>query len=192
MKEGWVSIHRKILEDSLWLVGTLTQKLLMVTLVLMANAKSKEWIWDGNKCHVKRGQLITSLESLKEILGKDVTVKQIRTALKNLEKYGFLTNQSTKTGRLITLLNYSKYQDNQKGSDKEVDKDMTKKCQSSDKEGSPNNKYNKDNKEIKKIPKSSSSLNNGGKINYGCYLQYNQRNYSRNQIEKLEEKFYKA
>ena len=164
----------------------------MITLILMANSKSKEWIWEDRKFYVERGQLITSLENLKEILGKDITIRKVRTALKNLEKHGFLTNQSTRTGTLITVLNYDKYQDNQKGSGKKIDKDMTKKCQSSDKEGSPNNKDNKDNKKINNKYIGNNCLDGGGKTNGGNHIQYNKRSYSNNQIEKLQKKFYKA
>ncbi len=74
--------------------------------------------------------MVTSLASLAEKCGKGITVQNVRTALEKFEKYGFLTNQSTKTGRLITVVNWAFYQD----SSCEVTKQPTKHQQSSNKE----------------------------------------------------------
>ena len=142
MNKGWVSIHREILDSPLWIQGTYTQKLLMIVLILRANASPKKWLFKGKKILVERGQLITSLESLKNILGKGIGIRQVRTALLNLEKYEFLTNQSTKTVRLITVLNYSKYQGKGKVCDKQRGKEVSKRGQTGDIERSPNNNVN--------------------------------------------------
>lgn len=58
--------------------------------------------------------------------GEGVTIQNVRTALERFEKLGFLTSISTKTGRLITIVNWEKYQgrdfvDNN-GSNKELTK----------------------------------------------------------------------
>lgn len=84
----------------------------MITLVMMANHQDGKW-WDEWKkewIEVKRGQLITSLDKLVKSCGKGISVQNIRTALLVLEKMQFLTNQSTKHYRLITLVNYDLYQ----------------------------------------------------------------------------------
>ena len=125
MSKGWVSIHRKMLEDCLWLTGTSAQKLLMITAILKANNEPTEWMWKGDKYTVLRGQFITSIEKLQKAIGKGVSRQNIRTALKNLKKYGFLTDESTKAGRLITVVNYTKYQDNQKGANIETNHEVT-------------------------------------------------------------------
>lgn len=108
---GFFTLHRRLFEDVLWLNGTPIQKALMVLCIGKAGFKQNDWVWEGKKFEVQRGQFITSLDSLKKELGKGSSIKKIRTSLLNLEKYGFLTNKSTKTGRLITIVNYSKYQD---------------------------------------------------------------------------------
>ncbi len=120
----------------------------MVVLILEANCTQKEWIFNGEKILVKRSQLITSLDILKGKIGKGVKVGQVRTALKNLKKYGFIASETTNTGRLITVLNYDKYQVNNSTSSKVNDKDIAKGKQSSNKEPAPNNNDNKENKEI--------------------------------------------
>lgn len=153
MSKGWVSIHRRILEDCLWLTGTSAQKLLMITAILKANNEPNEWVWKGDKYTVRRGQFITSIEKLQKAIGKSITRQNIRTALKNLKKYGFLTDESTKTGRLITVLNYTKYQDNQKGANIETNHEVTDRSPTGNQQVTPNNKDNNDDNISLSIPK---------------------------------------
>lgn len=108
--EGFFVLHRKLLGDSLWLTGTATQKLLIIVLIALANHTANEWIWKGQKVTIERGQTITSLASLKDILGNDISIKQIRYSLGLLEKHKFLAMTMASTGRIITILNYNKYQ----------------------------------------------------------------------------------
>ena len=108
--DGFFIIFRELFNDPLWLNGSPTMKLLIIYLMGKANHEPNQWIWGGNKFEIKRGQMVTSLDNLKKGIGKGVTIQNIRTALNNLEKYGFLTNQSTKTGRLITIVNYDELQ----------------------------------------------------------------------------------
>jgi hypothetical protein len=56
------------------------------------------------------GQMITSLESIKNKCGDGISFQNIRTALKRFETLGFLTNKSTKHNRLITIVNWNTYQ----------------------------------------------------------------------------------
>jgi hypothetical protein len=81
---------------------------------MMVNHDKNEWEWQGNKFNVMPGQMITSLESIVIEAGKGITIQNVRTALIKFEKYRFLTNQSTKTGRLITIENWGLYQSNEK------------------------------------------------------------------------------
>ena len=78
---------------------------------------------------------------------KGVSIKNVRTALEKFEKYGFLTNQSAKTGRLITVVNWAFYQD----SSYEVANQSANSRQSYGKEvaTNKNNKNNKNKKNIK-------------------------------------------
>jgi DNA-binding transcriptional regulator YhcF (GntR family) len=63
--------------------------------------------WDnGEKCG--RGQLYIGRADLARIW--KVGEQTVRTILKNLEKDGFLTSQSTNRGTIITITNYDTYQ----------------------------------------------------------------------------------
>lgn len=109
------------------------QRDVMINCLLLANHEGKTWEWKGKLFKCKPGQFITSLNSLKKVCADDVTIRNIRTALDKLEKWGFLTNESTKTGRLITIVNWEKYQSKDKETDKDTDKEMTNDRQSTDK-----------------------------------------------------------
>ena len=61
---GWIKLHRKLTESSKWVNSTPEQKVILVTLITMANHSPKEWEWKGEPYVCERGQLITSLESM--------------------------------------------------------------------------------------------------------------------------------
>lgn len=109
--EGWIKLHRKLQEKAIWQCTTPEQKVILITILLNANHEVNEWEWQGKQFTCEPGQMVTSLNSLAEKCGKGVSIKNVRTALEKFEKYGFLTNQSAKTGRLITVVNWEFYQD---------------------------------------------------------------------------------
>ena len=108
--QGWIKLHRKLLDNALWKDCTFQQKVVMITLLLMANHEPKKWIFKGEKFECKAGQFITSLPSIQEKAGKDISIMQIRTCLTKFEKHGFLTCKSTNKNRLITIENWALYQ----------------------------------------------------------------------------------
>jgi hypothetical protein len=91
---------------------------------LDVNHDAKEWEWKGEKFKILPGQTITSLENLATKAG--VSIQNVRSALKRFEKLEFLTNESTKTGRLITVLNWELYQEEFETPNKATNKDLTK------------------------------------------------------------------
>lgn len=109
-KDGWIKLYRKLLDDSLWKISTPEQKVLMITILLMVNHKEKEWAWKGKKFKVPIEGMVTSHEKIRKNAGKNISVKKFRVFLEKFQKYGFLTNETTKTGRLIVVLNFNKYQ----------------------------------------------------------------------------------
>jgi hypothetical protein len=70
------------------------------------------------------GEFITSLETIKKMT-KELTIRNIRTALDKLAKWRFLTNESTKQGRRITILNWGLYQCADNNIDKGIDRRAT-------------------------------------------------------------------
>ena len=105
---GWVKLHRSILSDPVWFSATAEQKAVLISILLLADHKPQQWIWHGQKFETIPGQFITSLNSLADKAG--VSLQNVRSAITRFEKLNFLTNQSTKTGRLISIINWDSYQ----------------------------------------------------------------------------------
>jgi len=108
---GWVKIHRELLEKSIWKDSTDAQKVVLITILLLASHIENEWFWSGTRHIIKPGQFVTSIKSLAEKTG--LTSQKIRTSLKKFESYGFLTSKATNKNRLITVVNWEKYQNSQ-------------------------------------------------------------------------------
>lgn len=107
---GWIKLHRELLFHPIWQNSTPEQKTVLVTLLCMANHQHKKWEWRGKEFEARPGQFVTSLNSIVKACGRGVTIKNVRTALNRFEKLGFLASESTNTGRLITIENWSKWQ----------------------------------------------------------------------------------
>lgn len=149
---GHFKVWRALYTKPIWLKSTLEQQVILMTLIAMANFKENEWEWKGQKYTVKPGQFITSLESIRSNTGGNVSVQNVRTALSRFERLGFLTNESTKTGRIITIVNWEEYQATEEQATEEQankggNKDLTKTQQRGNKDLTP---IEEGNKEIKK------------------------------------------
>ena len=141
MNNGFFKIYRELWDKPIWKQSTPIQKTVLLTLLSMVNFAPAEWEWQGQKFSVQPGQTITSLQHIAERCGKGVNVGNVRGALDRFVKLGFLANESTKTGRLLTVVNWGAYQyldDERCTADC---KDLTKAMQS-DCKGSASNKKN--------------------------------------------------
>lgn len=148
---GWIKLYRVLLDDDLWIDCTPVQKVVMVTLLLMANHKERKWIWQGKKFVANPGQMVTSLESIKGKSGKGVSIRAVRTSLTKFENVGFLTSESTNSGRLVTIANWAKYQE---GIEKATN-ELTGNRQATDKQLTTNKNVKNDKK---KTPSSDALL----------------------------------
>ena len=148
--EGWIKLHRCLFKKAIWLQSTPEQKVVLITLLGMANHCGKEWEWQGKQFKAEPGQFVTSLESITKKCGKGISMQNVRSSLKKFEKYEFLTQEVTKTGRLINIVNWELYQGLQEETNKEVTKDLTKNQQTGNKEltTNKNDKNNKNDKEV--------------------------------------------
>lgn len=99
---GYIQLHRKLMEWE-WYTD---QKTFKVFLHCLLKANFKDNKWRGKT--IKRGQFITSLSNFASETG--LSVKQVRTALDNLESTGEVGKQSTSVNTCITVIYYDKYQ----------------------------------------------------------------------------------
>ncbi len=118
---------------------------------MMASHKENDWEWNCKKFKVIPGQFVTSLDSIVTRCGSGITTQNVRTALKRFEKLDFLTNESTKQGRLITIVNWRTYQVENDTPNKEGNKELTNDQQRANKELTPINNV---------ITKQCNNLNN--------------------------------
>lgn len=134
MNEGWFKIYRCLFKKAIWLNSTPEQKVILITLLGMANHSGREWEWKGKQFKAEPGMLVTSLESICDKSGKGISIQNVRSALNKLEKYEFLTQEVTKTGRLITVVNWGSYQGMNEEGNKQPNKEVTNDQQSTNKE----------------------------------------------------------
>ena len=102
LEGGFIVLQRKILSWD-WYKDSNT-KAVFLHLLLTANYEPGEW--RGVK--IKVGQRITSISKLSNEL--DLSFKEIRTALKHLQKTGEVACESTSQYTVITIKNYERYQ----------------------------------------------------------------------------------
>jgi hypothetical protein len=145
MHRGYIKLWRALLDKPIWKQSTPEQKVVLITLIMMANHRQNEWEWMGEKFKVKSGQFVTSLESIRKKAGKGISIKNVRTSLERFKKLKFLANESAKTGRLITIVNWEAYQAERK----KTAKKRAKRWQRDGKEVATNNNDKKDNNDKK-------------------------------------------
>ena len=106
---GWVKIHRKLLSPEWSQCLDVVAKGLLLELLLMANYKDTRAVRQSKVIIVKRGQILTSILELSNKL--QVSRKIITSRLEILEQLGTITLKRDSLGTIITIENFSKYQD---------------------------------------------------------------------------------
>ena len=153
VNEGWVKLHRKILKSDMWKSITAMQRDLVITVMLKANHQPRRWEWEGKVYTCKAGEFITSIDSLRKPCAKGTSVQNVRTGLKKLEKWEFLTSQATKTGRKICIINWATYQIEEDEANIDTNRQPTDSQQTANRQLTPNKnvKNEKNDKEVKHI-----------------------------------------
>lgn len=151
--QGWVKLHRSIMESSTFRKLNAIQQLITIYIILNANHEDGVWYdkYKDIEVPVKRGQLITSRNKIANewFAGeKDITERKVRTTLERLEKYGFLTKQTTSGYTLLTINNYGVYQSKGNENDQANDHEPTR-HRPSDDQAMTTNKNDKNDKNDK-------------------------------------------
>lgn len=107
--EGWVKIHRQIQENILWSDKPFSKGQAWIDLLIMANYADGEILSKGAVVHIKRGQVFRTQKNLADRWGW--SIKKVRTFITLLETQKMATSEGIAQGTLITIENYSVYQD---------------------------------------------------------------------------------
>lgn len=124
-EKGFIKIYRSMFQWDWW--DDINTFRLFITILLMANWQPKKW--HGKK--IPRGAFWTSLNTLSKRSG--LSVQEVRTALEKLSSTNEITIKATKRGRLITVVNYDFYQDDNRKATKKTTNRTTNNQQSTNK-----------------------------------------------------------
>lgn len=134
MGNGWIKLHRKLQLKGFYLQSQYVH--LWVHLLLSANHTSKEYMTNGTILNIKKGQLLTGRKQLSEGTGiPESTVDRILNLLENEHQ---IEQQKTTKYRLITIVNWDKYQI--------VDSTLDNKRTAREQQADTNNKVKKEKK----------------------------------------------
>lgn len=109
---SWIKLDRRILKWGWY--SDINVKVTFLHLLLIASYEGGEFLGE----EIKRGQAVIGINETSKEIG--ITPRQFRTALSKLEKNGEITKKATSKFTIITVENYSKYQDVLTESDKRM------------------------------------------------------------------------
>jgi hypothetical protein len=104
---GWICLHRDIIKHWIW--DDSFKLKAWLDLILLANIEDKKFLIKGQLVECKRGQIGLSQISLSKRW--KCSREKVKNFLNLLEKDKMIVQQSTHLNTLITICNYSKFQD---------------------------------------------------------------------------------
>ena len=137
----------------------------------------------GREFICQPGQFITSLPNIVKACGNGLTVQNVRTALKKFENMNFLTDQSTKTGRLITIVNWQVYQGKREVDNRQPNSQLTDGQQTPNRQ--PNSQLTSNNND-----NNITMINNDNNNNNAHAREQTQNGLEVNEKEKGFERFW--
>jgi len=137
--EGWISIHRKIADNPLWLSEPFTKSQAWIDLIILATHKSSYLLIRGIKIDLKRGQVGWSEPRLAKRWRWSRS--KVRGFLKLLEKEQQIVIEKSNVTQVLTLVNYDEYQ-------QEKTANRTAERQQTVQQKDPNNNVNNVNNKI--------------------------------------------
>ena len=103
---GWISVHRKLKENPIFEKPNYLAVWLFI--LLNANHKEKNFIWNNKKTVVKEGQCITSIRKIADQFG--LSTGTVSYILDYLSVERMIERSSNKKFTVITVLNWHDYQ----------------------------------------------------------------------------------
>ena len=122
MSEGWIKLHRKMLDNPLVCKDG---DYLAVWVYLLLNATHKNYpaLFKGKKIELKAGQLLTGRKSISNTLS--INEAKIQRILKTFENEQQIEQQTSNKNSLITILNWDRYQQNEQQNETQMNNKWT-------------------------------------------------------------------
>lgn len=122
-KKGWIKSYRSVLDNPVVTKST-DHMAVWVYLLHTATIKKKKDLFNGKEIILKPGQLITGRDKISEKY-KNLTASKVQRVLKDFENAHQIEQQTSPRGRLITLINWNKFQSSEQPFEQQVDNNRT-------------------------------------------------------------------
>lgn len=109
MIKGYIKLYRQLQECWVWNGERYSRGQAWIDLLLLANHKEKKIPFNDDIITIERGQYLTSIRKLADRWGWSTST--VTSFLKLLEKDKMIVKNSNANRTLITIVNYSVYQD---------------------------------------------------------------------------------
>lgn len=116
MNNGWIRIHRKLQDKAFYKKPHYLA--LWIHILLKANHQEKEFLWNNKTIKIKRGQFITGRRQLQSEI--KVNQHKIDRILNFFKTEHQIEQQMFPKFRLITIINYNKYQQSEPQNEPQV------------------------------------------------------------------------
>ena len=107
-RDGWISIHRKLLDNPIWKKKPFDLGHAWVDILLHCNHKPDSFMIDMTVIKVDRGQTAMSIKSWAKRWGWHES--KVRRFFKTLESELMIAQKATNKTTILTVLNYDAYQ----------------------------------------------------------------------------------
>ena len=108
MNDGWIKLHRQILDDPLYFAEPFTRMQAFIDIILIANIKQTTFFKRGIKITVERGQTVRSEDEF--ALRWQWSRGKVRRFLVELQNDNKIVQQKSRVCSCISVVNYDKYQ----------------------------------------------------------------------------------
>lgn len=151
--EGWISLYRKVLDNPI-VCKDADHFTVWVYLLLSATHKEYPALFKGEKIMLKPGQLITGRKSIAEKF--KISESKVTRILDNLKNEHQIEQQTSNKNRLISIVNWDKYQN----SEHQIGQRVNNKRTTSEQQVNTNNNVNNNNNDNNQLTKEVGELVN--------------------------------
>lgn len=122
MNSGYVKIHRKLLNNPI-VMKDCEHLAVWIYLLLNATHQDRNVLFKGKKIIIGPGQLITGRKSISSEL--QISESKVQRILNFFESEHQIEQQTSNKNRVITLINWHKYQDNEHQTEQQLNNNRT-------------------------------------------------------------------